>query len=261
MPIEALSRYASSINGTLVADGRIFFPKDTGQDVILDLAQNPMIRLENGSRLLMVTPETDDPERNRVLNRFWPDLLIMDITRTLTGLPPSDKRPSCQDGGTPCFLPREHSIAVKQLLALTPVVHIQEKTISITLGGSELTLTLDCIQRPGRPDLLLNFGTLYGFAIKAIEQKGYDIITVPPSEATLDMIARLFALLGFNTTRDPAFVSPISQNTIIIPGLYLTSTGKDLFITDTILSTEVAEFLDQKNVSIVYTRETPSRGT
>ncbi|MFH1155030.1 MAG: hypothetical protein V1793_14555, partial [Pseudomonadota bacterium] len=260
--IQDLSRYASTVNGTLVADGRLFFPGDTGRDLILDLTQKPLIKLKNGGRILIVSPENDDPELNRVANRFWPDLLIMDITRTLTGLPPAaGSTDPCKDGQTSCFLPRDHALAVRQLMAMTPFAYTPGEKIPISLGNLEINVTLDRIQRPEHPDLLLNFGTLYGDAVRVLQDKGMNIITVLPSEATLNMIARLSVLLDITITRDPAFVSPETRETIIIPGLYLSGMKKNLFISDRILKTDVAAFLDQKNVMVFYTWEAAPQGT
>jgi hypothetical protein len=50
-------------------------------------------------------------------------------------------------------------------------------------------------------------------------------------------------------------VQPDTQETVVIPGLYVTGIRKDLFITDTVPDTGLAAFLDQKNITVVHARE------
>ena len=139
---------------------------------------------------------------------------------------------------------------VKKLLGYSSYDYIPEIDIPFTVNDVDLTARFGrLIRRPEQPDILINFGDVYGFALDEIRKKEFDIILVKPNEAVYDIAQKLFTQLGYSIWENPTFKS--AHGVTNIPGLYLFKSRRKLFLTLDHLSIEALDHLEKENVKLI----------
>ncbi len=256
---SALKKYASLIGGILLGKGTFYFPRKNRSDLMLDLTETPVIKLDNGRRLLLVPPGELEQFSNSDISRFWPELTFMEIGEAIASVDTTEIKSDIgkKAGIDPLAddrLPADHQAAVKQLLDLTEFNYSYPETISFPIGTFTLNALVGRIKRSNKPDLLINFGTIYGTGVGTLVEMGFDILTLTPKKSTIEIASTLFSSLGKKPTLDPVFVSKKSEDTIIVPGVYITGMKRDILVSQQTLTQEILSFLEEKNIRIFYTQ-------
>ncbi len=255
-----LERYADMKQGKLIQRGKYYFPRQGGQDLVLDLESTPLIILRDGSRLVMVDQNSRDRSIEAVLGAHWKDLTFVEMETAIQALPPLTG-PAEPPGATktgesdPKLISMDHTTAVRELLEHTGFDYISDAVVSFSVGGIELDVRVGKIPRQGRADLIVELGNVYGFALQHIREQGYEILSLTPSETTRDMAIKLFSNLGITVVEDPAFISAIEERTVTIPGVYITGAPlkQKIMVAEQRLDRITIDFLKQKQIKVLYT--------
>ncbi|MBF0242716.1 MAG: LysM peptidoglycan-binding domain-containing protein [Desulfamplus sp.] len=270
IPVRQLKQFAMLNDGRLKLKGKYYFPRNSGDDIVIDVAVTPLIQLTSGSRILFVPDKEQFASFSDTIKKFWHDFKIMEFGEVVPSY--YDKKPltsvsnkllsASDEQLTEGYIPipltvgQDHKSAVKKLLQITGYRYTPEKEIAISVGSVTLRATPGVISRDGKPDILIVFGDIYGSAFEALKKMRKDdiIITISPLLTTIEVAKKLFSALGAKATYNPAFVNPNDGKTISIEGVYIQSENqnKALFITlKAALIKEAFNYLNEKNITIV----------
>jgi hypothetical protein len=75
--IDPYAATADTLEAKLLKQGRYFFPRKGRPDVHIDLAQNPVIELQDGTRLLFAQEGALGTEELAQIQAFWPQLHVI----------------------------------------------------------------------------------------------------------------------------------------------------------------------------------------
>ncbi|MBF0235231.1 MAG: hypothetical protein HQK65_19685, partial [Desulfamplus sp.] len=286
IPIRQLKQFAMFNNGQLMTKGKYYFPRDKGEDLVVDVAVHPLIHLKNGTRILFVPDKTAFSRFSDTIKTFWKNLQIMEfgeVNSSLNGQLPNDTYINSRPLDKPYFdnrqvsmqsniaagsifeqqeevyvpisitVPRDHKTAVKVLLDTTSYKYRPEKDISVSIGNITVQVSPGFISRDGRPDILIVFGDIYGSALESLKKlKLGDIVIMSPLLTPMDVAKKLFSAIGASTTENPAFVNPTDNKTISLNGFYIKNRYKEIFITEKpMLLREAFKYLTEKNITIL----------
>ncbi len=293
---KVLEKYASVVDGRLIHTGRFYFPRINKPDIVLDLKSHPVIELANGGKILISPDRRNSNMLFRTIGKFWKNLKVITLTEAVDYLSMKEpennanqlkiektkpgkevnretknnrKQPVVQDMATfkvinlnakKEILPPGHEAALKKILGFTRFQYTPDEKVSLSFNSISLNVKLGKIYSKARPDVLVDFGTIYGYALDIIRKKGYHIISFPPKDRFLTSLSKLFIDLAMSVTMDPVFVSAETNREITINGLYIAgnmikSHIGGLLITGYPLGKETMSFLNQKNIKILcYTK-------
>lgn len=217
------------------------------------------VRLESEGRRLCITPISAPAERTPESIRRYLEQNGIVLKEILPG-----GAPEGLDGR-----PERH--AVKNVLALTPAgqkdfVKILAKTLGFTYApNTAITFPYAGIQveayanllatKTGR-EALVDFGDLYGDAVKAIHSSGLKVVQIT-AEDNYDAIAqKLFSALSLNFTQHPTLLAaqrPAAYNTAItIYGLlYSAGDHQRILLTGATLHSAVTDMLSDRGIDVV----------
>ena len=315
--LENLRQVVERHGGRLMAKGLYFFPAKTGDDIVLDLESTPMIRLANGTRLLIVpdkkqyallvqrlsgslrhtikvmnfdempqifqkseriTVHSDptDPYREKSprqdespewLNLSeYPKQSITHLNSGHVRPPDTLKRESIgyskgsetEDDAITYIsiserLPRYQKSLVRRLLESTQYVYMPNTEIELPIDQIEVPVSVGMIVRSDQPDIILFFGTVYGAILESFKKKNpAQIITLPSQAHPYETIQTLFSSLGASISRNPSFISPRDRRVISIPGIYINTPHRDIFISEKpLIMKEAFDYLNGKNIHIL----------
>ncbi len=292
---KVLKNYASVVGGNLIRTGIFYFPRKNKPDIELDLRSHPLIELANGGKILVLPDHRDSDSLSRAIGKFWKNFTVITLAQAVDSLginepeininqleinknyseknfnknKKTNRKKSAKDMVTGkiihpnkkiAVLPSGHEPALKKILSFTNFQYIPDSQISLSFNSMTLNFTLGRISLKDRPDILVDFGTVYGYALEIIRKKGLHIISFPPKEMFRKSLSKLFTDLGMSVTMNPVFVSMETNREITINGLYLTGNMKKLYvngmlITDHQLDKETLSFLNQKNIKILFYAE------
>ena len=77
VPPDPYMATAETLEAKLLDQGRYFFPRKGRPDVHIDLADNPVIELQDGTRLLFAQEGTLQAEEITQIREFWPQLHVV----------------------------------------------------------------------------------------------------------------------------------------------------------------------------------------
>ena len=100
--------------------------------------------------------------------------------------------------------------------------------------------------------VLINFGILYGSALKVLKKKNFEIISITPRLTTLELTKKLFSHLGYTTWGNPSFAT--GETIERIDGLYAVKKQDKLFIPVKPLSNNAIDYLEKEDIKILYTK-------
>lgn len=246
--MQQLKRYASLIKGTLVNKGKLHFPgKDGGPDAQLDLSQTPVIETTTPPQKIILIPRD---QAGRVLNKdllksikaYWKHLKIEQIEAAIQSSKQLEKvKP-------PPLKPAVLRQVISDLVAATPYEYIDDDTIGFFIGTLKMTVKLGRIKRPETNDLLLNFGTVYGMGLAAIEKMGFEVLSLPMEGMTFNGITQtLLERLGYTIWQNPSFthggmVEPLE-------GTYAVRKKERIFISQHPLNPSAKDFLEKEHIT------------
>ncbi|MBF0412788.1 MAG: LysM peptidoglycan-binding domain-containing protein [Desulfamplus sp.] len=278
IPVRHLKQFAALNDGKLMLKGKYYFPRDNQDDLVIDVAFNPLMQFKNGSRILFVPEISAFEGCFNTIKTFWHDFKIIEF-KEVTSSSLYEPQLSMQSDDTfkynhqinsqfelveplediyvpiNMILEKDHKAAVKKLLEITKYNYTPEKEISLSVGNITVTVTPGIITREGSSDILVVFGDIYGSALEALKEiKQGDILTISPLLTTIDVTKKIFSVLGASTTENPAFVNPSNGKTLSIEGIHVKISNQELFITQkSVLLKEAFRYLIEKNITILRT--------
>lgn len=252
--LTALKKYSQTRHGELLESGKYYFPSKGQADQVLDLAYTPLIQFKNGSKTIMV------PEKNlyqtlaAAIRTFWSDVTLVEIKTALEAMAapssaevlPGTKKETDSHG-----IPLDHRLAAKELVEYAGFEYTPDATIDLAVGSQDLDIRVGKISRQGKPDLFVEFGDVYGFALDRIHDKGYELISLFPRETTHQIAVKLFTGLGIQVVKNPSFISTRTHRTVTIPGIYIPSAPREIMLLDGDPDLETTDFLREKNISLL----------
>ena len=247
-----LKRYAQLVRGHLMHQGKLCFPPagQTGNPECLDLSKHPVInenpKESNGKKTILLGPDTSEdamgPDLVAAMKAYWKNLefkKLSDVLNTKRVF----KTPAMTD------IPESHESLIKTLVAATPCSYEPQIPIRVSLGTVQLTVSLGRVTHEHAQDLLINSESVYGKALEALTNQGYQILDLPLDATFEDICIRLFSHLGYQTWKDPSFNA--GQKVENIPGVYAQNGTEKLFLTRTPLFDSAAAFLKNENITVI----------
>jgi LysM repeat protein len=105
-------------------------------------------------------------------------------------------------------------------------------------------------------DVVVDFGTLYGDAITAIEKGGLKVLSVKPEDEALTIARNMLQLIGRSWTEDPIFFGAdrnvFKTTSVTIPGLLVSrATEENTLVTTAPLPPKICDFLQERGIGVV----------
>lgn len=246
--ISRLKRYAQLIRGTVVHQGKVFFPgKDGNPTKILDLSRIPLLEEHSGQKTLLLpgTAKVTDLDQDLVkaVKKYWKGIRLKQLNQALSRTSPALMvDPMAQQ-------PKIMEELIPTLLTATPCEYDKKGQFSVALKHIEMSVSLGRIFHESRPDILVNTGKVYGKAIDLLEQQGYDIFNISGTQSVAQITQRLFSKLGYETWKNPSFYNDGRVETI--QGIYINKGLQKHFICIETPSDTARTFLSDENIKIL----------
>jgi hypothetical protein len=252
--IQHLQQYAAAINGRLVHQGKLYFPgRDGGNDVQLDLSRTPLIESGDTNDKTLLIPgrhpgggQLLDEMMRQTIASYWRQFKLQSIDAVIEQLITIKKE---------MHIPAGHlsNSWIADILFDTPFEYFSKETIRFQLNHLQVSVVMDRVKRPGVPDLLLNFGSVYGQGITAIQQAGFEVLSFSAQKSINDQIHHLLSALGYNVWQDPSFnhkgtVEPLT-------GIYAEQPESRLFICFFPLTQDARSFLETRQIRYVFLKQ------
>ena len=151
---------------------------------------------------------------------------------------------------------RERKIIVNDLLKAMGYGYEQNINITFPYKGIQVEALSNLISLKDDSPLIVDFGDIYGEALKAIKKAGMDVIRID-TEDNNTIIEKLLKGIGLDYTTNPMlFVAkrPEKYNTsLTIPGFLLADVDSHKIIISTVpLHSELIQFLSDRNLKIIF---------
>ena len=256
----ALKRYTSLIEGTLLNKGKMYFPEQNNSTGVLDLSSNPIINAKNGSKILILSDDNIGDALLKNIQAHWKDLKIKLISE-LTNKQEIDKleidKPKMDNSkiaGKNRLLEKnigisEYKKIIRALLLQANYTYTSNSKIPFMINNILLEASFDRVTRKDTKDVLINFGIVYGSSLKILEKQKFKILSITPELNTIELVQKLFALLGYATWNNPSFSSKKTIKTI--NGLYLTKGQEKFFLPVNKLNADAFAYLKKEGVKIL----------
>ena len=245
-----LKRYAQSLNGKLKETGVIHFPPGPGhRETRVDFSRNPVIQI-NDRRLVFHAQGSSHLSSSQLehMRSHWGDVSLKGMTQVHLKAPP------------PLLNETQRRTIQKQTInrLLTQTLNTKHtmENIPFLFGGIKMSVVLHRVMRKGKPDLLINYGTLHGQAgVAALEKMGFDVFNIPSTLTMDQLVEETLHRLGFRTLANPSFVSqPLSQAKHIreIHGILAQSPQSRHFFAWDPLDPEARQLLKDEKINLHY---------
>lgn len=252
--IAALEQYSRIHRGNFLGNGKYYFPAKGSPDLVLDLAYTPLIKFQNGTRIIMVPDRIHYRKMEETIRVYWPDVTLVNIHKALETLTPSaHDLPGEKPPGNSRETAMDHRGRTAMLVKLAGFEYEPDSIIRLKMDTLDLEIKVGKILRREKPDLLVEYGDVYGFALDLIHEQGYELISLLPGETMREIAVKLFTGLGIQGIKNPAFISTWTYRTITIPGIYIPSPTREIMLVDQGLDLETEEFLRQRSISVLRT--------
>lgn len=254
--LAQLKKYSALIGGTLLNQGKMYFPDKNGFSQVLNLATVPIIEAEDGSKILIMSGSNVNAELLEYVQDYWKGIKTQLLSETSDKIKDKIKekiKNQSQNKNIKKFsVTKEYQKTIKKLLSQTDYEYIPDTKISFTINNINLEAKFGRVIRPDTTDLLINFGNVYGAALKAIEKKEFKILSLTSKMTTLELAAQLFSHLGYGTrSTNPSFSD---RGTIrVIHGLYVVNNNnhEKLFVYLKPLDQDAVDYLKKENIKIL----------
>jgi len=241
-----LKRYAALIGGTLLSRGEMVFPGENHSTRILNLSSTPLIETSTGEKILILPGENRNQQLLKSIRTYWKNLKVQSVSKALTSLKKAEPEARPSASITAC-----RKKMIRAIFSKTDYEYIAEAKIPFTINNLTLEAAFGRIVRENRPDLLLNFGNVYGTALDILKKREFEIIDINPGLGPLQTIERIFSHLGYDTWADPSFHT--GEHVEILHGLYAVKSDnrEKLFITLSKLTPDAIIYLNNENIKIL----------
>ncbi len=241
-----LKRYAQLIQGTLMYEGKVFFPGKNGEPTqILDLSKTPVLEEDSGQKTIVLPSNTPvaslDQDLVTAMKAYWKGLRLQELHKTL-GKKPDQKQ-------TMNERPKSLDSLIKTLVSITPFTYTAQGNFPITLKRIEMTVSIGRITHDSRSDIIVNIGSVYGQALGILKQQGYDMLTLSSKNTIEEITLLLFSKLGYETWKNPSFYA--KNRVKSINGIYVSKGAQKHFITRISPSDEADTFLNNENIHLL----------
>jgi hypothetical protein len=252
--IQHLHQYAATVNGTLVHQGKLYFPgRAGGKDVQLDLSRTPLIESGDLSKKTLLVQGRHpggghllDEMMRQTIASYWQQFTLQSIDAAIQQLVKLKTGLDMPAGHLP-------GSWITDILSDTRFEYFSKETIRFEVNHVPLSVAIDLVKRPGRPDLLLNFGTVYGQGITAIQQAGFEVLSFSAQESASAQIRLLLSALGYSVWQDPAFNNKGTVETLT--GIYGENPESRLFISFLPLTPGARSFLETRQIRHVFLKQ------
>jgi len=246
--LAQLKKYSALIGGTLLNQGKIYFPGRNGTSQVLDLSSSPVIESDDGSKILIISGNNVNAELLEYVQTYWKGIKTQLISETLDKIKSLDKNKNLKQYS----ITRGYKKNIEQLLSQTDYDYIPDVKIPFTINNINLEARFGRVIRQDAADLLINFGNVYGAALKALEKREFTILSLAPKMAPLEIAQQLFSSLGYTTWENPSFSD---QGTVqIIHGLYVVKDRDKIFVSIEPLNMDSKKYLEKENIKILTTK-------
>jgi len=246
--LAQLKKYSALIGGTLLNQGKMYFPGRNGASQVLDLSSSPVIESDDGSKILIISGDNVNAELLEYVQTYWKGIKTQLISETLDKIKSMGKDKNLKQYS----ITREYKKNIEQLLSQTDYDYIPDVRIPFTINNINLEARFGRIIRQDTADLLINFGNVYGAALKALEKREFTILSLAPKMATLEIAQQLFSSLGYTTWENPSFSDQGIVQTI--NGLLAVKNNDKIFISIEPLSMDSKKYLEKENIKILTTK-------
>jgi hypothetical protein len=137
-----------------------------------------------------------------------------------------------------------------QILKQSGFDYEPDKVIGFHVNRIPVSARLDRVKIPNRPDLLLNFGTVFGQGIESIQQMGFNLLTFPLKQGWQEQVHHLLSALGFDVWHQPCFSHQGTVETL--PGIYGEHASNRLLVAGTPVTPIIQSFLEARHIKYVY---------
>ncbi len=253
--LSRLKRYAQLIEGTLMHQGKMYFPgKDGSPAKTLDLSKTPLLEENDGKKTLVLPPDTPaadfDQDLLSAMKAYWKEIQLQELNKALARSSLfNQKRLSLDE------VPKSQEALVEKLISITPYTYRPNENIPIVQNKIEMTIIMGRIIHQNEPDRLVNKGNVYGQALETIKTQGYEILTLSPDLSVGEISLLLFSKLGYDTWKNPA----INENNQVetLYGLYVSKGMEKYFIVRTQPSERANDFLTREGIELLIIKEIP----
>ncbi|MFH2060134.1 MAG: hypothetical protein ABIJ59_14690 [Pseudomonadota bacterium] len=245
-----LKKYTSLIGGTLLSQGKMYFPGKNGSNQVLDLSNAPVIETEDGTKILIISGENQNDMLLERVQEYWKDLRIQMMSEAIEEFKTAARMKTTQKSNQIAPNPTiAYKKRVKHLLSQTEYDYIPDAKIPFTLNNIQLEASFGRIIREEKTDLLINFGNVYGKALEVLEKKEFKIISITPNLTDMELSKILFSNLGYTTWENPSFYT--GEKVESIAGLYAVKEKKKLFVPEKLLSITAMNYLKKEEIKII----------
>ncbi len=246
--LQRLQEYADAINGKLIHQGKLYFPGKNGRkQVQLDLSSTPVIEMDDPQKTVMIlsNPSPQNPLQNeetrQTISSYWRHVKIQPIETIL-----HNRAPVLPGSGSPSLRYHLSRQQIFQILEQTGYVYVPEESFRFHVNQIPVSARLDRVKIPDRPDLLLNFGRVYGRGIDALRQLEFDVVTFTLMQNWQEQIRQLLSALGYQVWENPSFTH---QGTVkMLAGIYGEQSSSRLFISSSPVIPLVRSFLETRQI-------------
>lgn len=144
---------------------------------------------------------------------------------------------------------------VKSVVSALDFEYTPNASISFQYAGMQLQSVLSQISTETGVPLLVDFGDIYGDAMQAIKNTGFNIIQIFRTDDYHSIITKLLTALNLSFTDSPDLLAanrPESSNiSLSIPGFLISKNKTKIIIPSVSLPADVICFLREKNIKIL----------
>ncbi len=245
--ILQLKRYAALINGTLVHQGKMYFPTKNDDTIVqLDLSRTPLIETsDTGEKTLLIpgnrTGYILDKKMIQTIKSHWKQVKTEQIQAAI------QKARQHPQETVPLDVIKSN---ILQILAGTPFDYTPEEKIRFLVNDISMSGVFGRIKRPDRSDLLINFAHIYGTGITRIQNMGFDILTFSPNQSWKEQIRLLLSALGYTIWENPSFSHQKMVETL--EGLYAELLPDRIFVSQYPLTPGASMFLKTEQIRYIH---------
>ena len=246
--LAQLKKYSALVGGTLLNQGKMYFPGRDGSSQVLDLSSSPVIEQDDGSRILIISGNNVNAELLEYVQIYWKNIKTQLISEILDKIKSMGKNKNLKKYS----ITREYKKNIENLLSQTDYDYIPDAKIPFTINNINLEAKFGRVIREDAADLLINFGYVYGAALKKLEKREFIILSLTPKMATLEIAQQLLSSLGYKTWENPSFSDQGRVQTI--NGLYAVKNHDKIFVSTEPLSMDSKKYLEKENIKILTTK-------
>jgi hypothetical protein len=161
--------------------------------------------------------------------------------------------------------------AVKDVLTLTPTgqrdfvqrlarvlnfSYAPNVPVTFPYAGLQIDAFANLVRTPDGREVLLDFGELYGGAVKALQESGLNVVQIGAEESYTTITGKLLSSLNEPYIENPSFQAaarPVEFNTTVtIMGLlYADAENKRTLLSDAVLHPAITDLLSAEGIAVV----------